>query len=383
MTRHHSVQRMFSGLLAAIVVAPGGGKAASQPGDHFTETGRGLAGNIRVISIGVDSAFNAESPITCMLQDKQGNYWFGTNSAGAYRYDGKTLKRFTLKDGLISTQVKKLQEDEAGHIWFGTGGGVCRFDGRTFTTFPGIARADSGRVPAPAWTVAPGDLWFEASGGACRYDGQSLTYLPLPGNRHVTNSSRTPDGPLGPFTVYCTYKDRAGNLWFGTQSQGVCRFDGKSFTWFTEKGLAGPAVLAIFQDTAGDLWFGNNGAGVFRYDGQSLVNFTAAHGLSNPAFLSASRVSTLSGLGTLARIYTIGEDAAGNIWFGTIDAGVWRYDGTSLTNLTARDGLDSEAIQAIYRDRTGSLLFGTDAGSVYRFKDMSFVRFTVKGGGDR
>ena len=98
--------------------------------------------------------------------------------------------------------------------------------------------ADSGRAPARAWTVEPGDLWFEASGGACRYDGQSLTYLPLPGNRHVTNSSRTPDGPLGAFTVYCTYKDRAGNLWFGTQSQGVCRFDGKSFTWFTEKGLA-------------------------------------------------------------------------------------------------------------------------------------------------
>ena len=81
MTRHHSVQRMFSGLLAAIVVAPGGGKAASQPGDHFTETGRGLVGNVRVISIGVESALKTDSPVTCMLQDKQGDYWFGTGGS--------------------------------------------------------------------------------------------------------------------------------------------------------------------------------------------------------------------------------------------------------------------------------------------------------------
>lgn len=359
-------QRLCAWLLISILVASGGGAAGSPAAEPATGT-----------------AFTAGSPVTSILQDRQGNYWFGTNSAGAYRYDGKSLKRFTLKDGLVSTQVKKLQEDGSGRIWFGTGGGVCRFDGQTFTTFPEAARADSGRAPAHAWTAAPGDLWFEASGGACRYDGRSLSYLPLPGRGHLANPSQAPDGSLGPFTVYCTYKDRVGNLWFGTQSQGVCRFDGKSFTWFTEKGLAGPAVLAIFQDTAGDLWFGNNGAGVFRYDGKSLVNFTAAHGLSNEAFLNTSRVAAVSGLGTLARIYSIAEDAAGNIWFGTIDAGVWRYDGTSLTNFTAKAGLDSDAIQSIYKDRKGNLLFGTDAGSVYRFKDQSFVRFTVRGSGDR
>lgn len=43
--------------------------------------------------------------------------------------------------------------------------------------------------------------------------------------------------------------------------------------------------------------------------------------------------------GTLARVWTINEDNNGNLWIGTIDACVWRYDGKNLTNYTTKDGL--------------------------------------------
>ncbi|MCP4216157.1 MAG: hypothetical protein GY765_16025, partial [bacterium] len=35
--------------------------------------------------------------------------------------------------------------------------------------------------------------------------------------------------------IYFTYEDKSGNLWFGTYGGGVSRYDGKSFTSFTEK----------------------------------------------------------------------------------------------------------------------------------------------------
>ena len=45
-----------------------------------------------------------------------GNYWFGTNGAGVYRYDEKTLKQYTVSDGLADNQVINIQEDEFGTL---------------------------------------------------------------------------------------------------------------------------------------------------------------------------------------------------------------------------------------------------------------------------
>ncbi|MBP7680022.1 MAG: hypothetical protein KA103_03165 [Saprospiraceae bacterium] len=76
------------------------------------------------------------SAVNYIFQDKQGNYWFATNGKGAYRFDGITLVQFTAKNGLCDNQVFTIQEDDKSNIWFLTVGGICRFDGKTFKTFP-------------------------------------------------------------------------------------------------------------------------------------------------------------------------------------------------------------------------------------------------------
>ena len=51
-------------------------------------------------------------------------------------YDGKSVKRFTQKEGLSSLTVYCMLEDKAGNIWFGSAdAGACRYDGKTFTNF--------------------------------------------------------------------------------------------------------------------------------------------------------------------------------------------------------------------------------------------------------
>ena len=95
-----------------------------------------------------------------------------------------------------------MLEDKSGNLWFGTGGGVSKYDGKSFTQF-------------------------------YRKEGLSNNLLCL-----------------------SILEDKSGNLWFGTTG-GVSKYDGKSFTHFTEKeGLSNNVVTSILEDKSGNLWFG-------------------------------------------------------------------------------------------------------------------------------
>ena len=63
---------------------------------------------------------------------------------------------------------------------------------------------------------------------------------------------------------------------------------GKSyFTNFTtDNGLALDAVECSFMDKSGNIWFGTQGGGVSKYDGKSFTNFTTAQGLADNFVLS-------------------------------------------------------------------------------------------------
>ncbi len=70
----------------------------------------------------------------------------------------------------------------------------------------------------------------------------------------------------------CGMRDKKGRLWFGTYWKGVYRYDGNSFTNFTEKdGLQNNKVLSILEDNDGNIWLGTD-EGVCRYDGRTFTN---------------------------------------------------------------------------------------------------------------
>jgi ligand-binding sensor domain-containing protein len=325
--------------------------------------------------------------IRCIFQDKNGNFWFGSDGQGVYRYDGINIILFTTKDGLCDNQIQSIQEDKSGNIWFGTAAGVCSFDGQTFHTLSDKEKFQFGigKTTKREWKKQSEDLWFVAQDGLYRYDGRSLNYLQLPKtNLDAAYYAKYPNGAVSPYNVYSIFKDSKGNLWFGTEYLGVCRFDGKSFTWFNEKGLGGAAVRAIFEDKNGNFWFSNNGFGVFYYDGKRLTNFTAEKGLGHPDYIRALKegdfasARALGAKGNLASIMSISDDHNGDIWIATFETGLWRYDGKNVTNYTVKDGLPGDSIMAIYKDKKGELWFGTQGEGVCRFNGKTFTRFTIK-----
>ncbi len=359
-------------MVLIVVVACTGPR--EEPGTVVTDA-PAVSGRIFHDELFQDNVTNElDKNIRSIYQDVHNNFWFGTNDAGVYRYDGKILTRFTDKDGLCNNQVQSIQEDRQGNVWFGTGVfGVSRFDGKTFTTLNKEQGKQNSKEPGDYWKTKPDALWFYGGSGVYRYMDSSLSYLALdqPGiNLQPGNSPYR----LSPFAVYSILKDRQGNIWLGTQSQGVCRYDGKALTWFREEGLEGSAVLGLFEDSKGNIWAGNNGSGLFRYEGKRFVNFTEEKGLGNKAFKTKGK----SGPGSLARIYAVNEDNDGNLWIGTVDAGVWRYDGSMLTNYTIADGLTSNAVNTIYKDRQGVLWFGTDSEGICKFEGRRFSEVVLK-----
>jgi len=286
-----------------------------------------------------------------IYQDREGNFWFGT-SGGVTRYDGVNFTTFTTKDGLAHNQVGPILQDKDGYIWFGTGSvltrggrGVSRYDGTTFTTFT----TKDGLADNTVLSIIQDQenyLWFGTYGGVSRYNGQGFTTF------------TTKDG-LANNWVTRMFQDKDGHLWFGTYFNGVSKYDGQSFiTLNIEDGLAHNMIASIYQDKEGYLWFGTY-EGVSRYDGQNFTTFTIKDGLVGntvPAIL---------------------QDKEGNLWFGTYEGGVSRYDGQKFIT---PDELKSYQVWSILQDKDGNLWFGTGGNGVIRYDDVTFTTFTTQDG---
>ena len=289
----------------------------------------------------------ALNSIACGYTDSKGNLWFGTLGGGVSRYDGKSFTNFTTAHGLANNIVYSIVEDKTGNFWFGTsGGGVSRYDGKSFTS---ITTAQ-GLANNTVWSIIQdkkGDLWFGTlGGGVSRYDGKSFTNF-------------TTTQGLAHNKIRSIMEDRSGILWLATDGGGVSRYDGKSFTNFTTAhGLANNIVYSIAEDKNNNIWFGTLGGGVSRYHRNSFTNFTTVHGLANNI------------------VYSIAEDKTGNLWFATDGGGVSRYDGTGFTNYTKEHGLANNSVWSITQDKTGHLWFGTSGGGVSRFVGKSVTSFT-------
>jgi ligand-binding sensor domain-containing protein len=300
----------------------------------------------------------------CIFQDRNNNYWFASNGEGAFRYDGKTITQITTKDGLCSDFVWSITEDKQGNLWFTTRDGFCCYNGTSFINYTATIK----NAPYGKFQYSKDGLFFGHLNGVCYYDGTSFTNFVI----HPDNYKPPTHTMYRPYEVYCTLVDHSGKVWFGTQEKGVCIYDGKTFSFITGKDLDGPAVRSIFQDKKGNLWFGNNGGGLYQYNGTALRNITEENKLSNDEFLKERM--PVDKPGSLARVFAINDDEDGNIWIGTVDAGVWKYDGVKLTNYTTKDGLSTNSVYGIYKDKKGKLWFISNGETIFNFDGQKFVK---------
>ena len=104
--------------------------------------------------------------------------------------------------------------------------------------------------------------------------------LILPAQTYPTRHYTMRDG-LPSLGIRCTYKDSRGLLWIGTDA-GLCSFDGKTFRIFkSSEGMTASQIWAIAEDGDGNMWFGSMGEGLYKYNGRHFKRFTKKDGLTD------------------------------------------------------------------------------------------------------
>ncbi|TND07641.1 MAG: serine phosphatase RsbU, regulator of sigma subunit [Bacteroidetes bacterium] len=300
------------------------------------------------------------------------------------------IKLYGTRDGLVNSIVKTIFLDSRGYLWFGTQGGVSRFDGRQFRNF-----TEKDGLPGNDITCITedrqGNIWIGTYGfGISKYDGQKFTNY---GEKEG----------LGNNKVYSIVCDEQQNIWSTTFGGGISRYDGKKFqSYSTKTGLLTDQFLKCAAARADNMWFCTRGKGVYRYDGKNFINYGLNDGLNSSSYYSVLPDSKGNvWLGSISKgidiiapdfsikhldspeidgdlISAIIEDKRGNYWIAA-KKGLLKYNNRQQMLFTDKHGLPSNSIYSICEDYEGNIWVGTAAG-ICMFRNEAMVAYTDKEG---
>lgn len=220
--------------------------------------------------------------------------WFGYNANDVYRFDGAVLHELQLPredlktafgvetegvpfKGINNTPygVFGVNKDKDGNIWFGTAtAGAFRFDGKTFLWFgeKELSTLPDGRVPGVRSIIQDKDGYFWISNFLSKYKIDPKLPKGYEKTKAVYLSQETTNDKLSYFNAGIA--DDKGNLWMTTYSNAVWKYDGKTLSKFEVfNGKENVLLVSIFQDKNGTLWLGTDNAGVYKSNGESFEKF--------------------------------------------------------------------------------------------------------------
>ncbi len=314
-------------------------------------------------------------------QDRQGHIWLAT-------YQGisvLTLSGDSVKINLLlyprdipSESIASIAEDATGKLWFGT------HEEGVFTIAPQkikfsntdfqldlisrkvkVYNETNGFNAKRIWKIflsSSNELWFASiEDGIVRQRNASITIDSMP-SKYVFEHYTDKEGLPGK-NIMSLFEDNTGNMWIGTNGDGLSKFMGDKFSHFTDKdGLISNKVEGIDQDSVGDLWLASSGGGLLNFkmeaDQPVFKSYTTKDGLSGNATLSVSAGKAFNNH---------------NIWTVVKDGGLSKFNGKKFTSFTAEsDGLLDNSAYCVFVDKHGVVWCGSKRG-ISRWDGVKFI----------
>lgn len=371
----------------------------------------GKPGRICFDHIGVDDGLS-QNTILCILQDKKGFMWFGTQH-GLNRYDGRDFKVYNdsnvdielhdgseNKKGKFGNNINDIWEDEQGNIWLGTNKGLFKFNpiDETFHAFNDLfyvmevnsicksckdylwvgAGKDLGKIDLKGEkytrilkidvvykikTICGGDgneLWVGTERGLFRVDesGKLSESYDLAGEKDRSIST--------------IYKDKEKIIWVGTKD-GYLFKKGKEKEVFDLKDEFDVDVRAICDVNEDNLWIGlYGGKGIFIVPKKGGKSFPVRSDFYHPKKLNDNYVQAIL------------KDKVGTLWVGTFSGGINKHNQKKekftsyFANPCDKKSLSDKSIFSIFGDHKGAIWVGTRSGELDKFNPVTGEFKSVK-----
>ena len=250
---------------------------------------------------------------------------------------------------LNGTTITDIVQTSDGYLNIGTYEGLARFDGLAFTTHKHTSTNDLTFVSVRAILEdSHGNLWLGSNDeGLQRISGESKkTYSMKNG---LPNNS-----------IRCLAEDKKGNVWVGTAA-GVVYItpQGHMITPQFEAGTISKGIIAthLYCDTAGRMWLLTaNERGLFMFNDGI---FRTRPELNDYGIYFATAIC---------------QDLKGVFWIGLGDHGLLRIQNGSVEQIKSQTILDEIATISIYTTRDGTMWFGTEQGLVV-YSEGSFYEY--------
>jgi ligand-binding sensor domain-containing protein/serine phosphatase RsbU (regulator of sigma subunit) len=313
---------------------------------------------------------------------------------------------YGVEEGLSSSKVYVIIQDSQDFIWLGTESGVSRFDGVVFENFT----SEQGLAENGVFSLledSKGNIWFgHLDGGISRFSGEEfeiLTFDTIVINNDITSITETAENQMW-FTTSSSGAILVSNPYGDLNAVQAQNFKGKeglsdkvfgstttkdgTFYCLTDVGIKKYVKeedsfesflledltkywmkTTMFEDSKGNLWFGTYNGGLYKYEADPgrMIIYDKRDGLSKNW------------------ISCITENSDGEVWVGTWGGGITRFRGNTITRVyNPENGLDATHIQCIVEDQEGNMLIGSQFHGLSIFKGEQFITITTDDGlGDK
>src|SRR5882757_1650510 len=283
--------------------------------------------------------------------------------------EARKFSQLTTADGLSQSTVNCILKDKFGFMWFGTQDGLNKYDGHTFTVYrnnPKDPRSIPDNQIKCIFEDRQSDLWIGTlGGGLCIYDRIRDAFIRL------EDLGIHPGFSINP-AILSIYEDKASGLWVGTfhdlllidrQKKTIRHFQSDPLD---PTSLSNPTIQSIFEDRQSNLWIGTSkGLNLFNKKDGTFQHYL--HENKDPHSINSDQVKTIT------------EDRHGRLWIGTDGGGLNVFKGASFSCYKkglGTGGISSNIITSLCPADSDRLWVGTeDALDLLEVDSGAFISY--------
>lgn len=295
------------------------------------------------------------------------------------------VESWSTKDGLPHNSINAIAQTQEGYLWFGTWEGFARYNGKNFQLFE--RGGDTGLPDSGILALLAGQ------------DGSLLVAGARGGISSWKDGSWHPYAPA-PTMIGSATRDSKGNLWLSMPGMGlVFRPANDVSALHDERIIDNVTVNKSVEDAEGTVWAATD-KGLYQINRHRATRVSPATGLPQVRAFSllvtadnTLLVGTEKGVWkrvgqtfeplhpelTAEVVSTMMQDNRQDIWFGTINHGIFRLSPQGLEHLNIDNGIVHNRVQAILQDREQNIWVGTNSGLI-RLRRAPFITISTRQG---